>query len=185
MPKVISYTPPWLSRPSPGASLFSSTASKGLDKSSQSLRQNDDYTGPTRVLAQRGNEVFTVVDNQIRWSSLTRLKDEWQQEKRSTNGSAGQNGSSTQDGSYRVWTIVLRNLYCGKFTWLTLHLLRSWLSRYMSESVNSFLLRTAHFWPLSRTIQSSSQFFLTLRTYRQPTSLPFESKPTSWALQRM
>ncbi|PKY02762.1 nuclear pore complex protein An-Nup82 [Aspergillus campestris IBT 28561] len=105
MPKVISYTPPWLSRPSPGASLFSSTASKGLDKSSQSLRQNDDYTGPTRVLAQRGNEVFTVVDNQIRWSSLTRLKDEWQQEKRSANGSAGQNGPNTQDGSYRVLVV--------------------------------------------------------------------------------
>ncbi|KAL4864469.1 hypothetical protein BDV12DRAFT_176146 [Aspergillus spectabilis] len=81
MPQVISYTPPWLSRPSPGASLFSSSAPKDLG----SLKTTKDarYVGPSRTLARRGNEVFTVVDNQIRWSSLTRLKDDWQQRERS------------------------------------------------------------------------------------------------------
>ncbi|KAL4917219.1 hypothetical protein BDW62DRAFT_88777 [Aspergillus aurantiobrunneus] len=83
MPKVISYTPPWLSRPSPGASLFSSPAPKDPG----SLRNSKDagYVGPSRTLARRGNEVFTVVDNQIRWSSLMRLKDEWQQRARFKN----------------------------------------------------------------------------------------------------
>ncbi|KAL4968669.1 uncharacterized protein BDV14DRAFT_167511 [Aspergillus stella-maris] len=83
MPKVISYTPPWLSRPSPGASLFSSPAPK--DPASLKSSKDANYVGPSRTLARRGNEVFTVVDNQIRWSSLTRLKDEWQQRSRTKN----------------------------------------------------------------------------------------------------
>ncbi|KAE8352978.1 hypothetical protein BDV28DRAFT_117993 [Aspergillus coremiiformis] len=94
MPKVISYTPPWLSRPSPGASLFSSTAPKTSESISDKLRQEVDYTGPTRILAKRGNEAFTVVDNQIRWSSLTRLKDEWQQQTKSRNSSPDQKAIS-------------------------------------------------------------------------------------------
>ncbi|KAL4785529.1 hypothetical protein BJX76DRAFT_180564 [Aspergillus varians] len=91
MPKVISYTPPWLSRPSPGASLFSSPSPKDLG----SLRNPKDtgYVGPSRTLARRGNEVFTVIDNQIRWSSLTRLKDEWQQRARSKNQKTDADGA--------------------------------------------------------------------------------------------
>jgi nucleoporin NUP82 len=81
MPKVISYTPPWLLRPSPGASLFASTTHK--DPASLKNPKDAKYDGPSRTLARRGNEIFTVVDNQIRWSSLTRLKDEWQQRERS------------------------------------------------------------------------------------------------------
>jgi nucleoporin NUP82 len=81
MPKVISYTPPWLSRPFPGAALFSSPAPK--DPASSKSTKDTPYLGPSRTLARRGNEVFTVVDNQIRWSSLTRLKDDWQQRARS------------------------------------------------------------------------------------------------------
>lgn len=95
MPKVISYTPSWLSRPSPGAALFSSPAPKdpGSLKSPKA-----GYLGPSRTLARRGNEVFTVVDNQIRWSSLTRLKDEWQQRDR-----AKSQKNDAEDGApYRV-----------------------------------------------------------------------------------
>ncbi|KAF7594528.1 hypothetical protein BBP40_008975 [Aspergillus hancockii] len=108
MPKVISYTPPWLSRPSPGASLFSSTAPKTSENISDKLRQEIDYTGPTRTIAKRGNEVFTVVDNQIRWSSLTRLKDEWQQRTRSSKSPSGQQEdpgkqeNTTRSLKYRV-----------------------------------------------------------------------------------
>lgn len=101
MPNVVSYTPPWLSRPSPGASLFSSTSAKGPDSSLLNGPGNGEYFGPTKTLAKRGNEVFTVVDNQIRWSSLTRLKDEWQQQSKAKKGSAGQNGS-TFGVHYRV-----------------------------------------------------------------------------------
>lgn len=104
MPNVVSYTPPWLSRPSPGASLFSSTSAKGQDYDLLNANGKDEYTGPTRTLAKRGNEVFTVVDNQIRWSSLTRLKDEWHQKTKAKKGFAGQNESAkdSQGVYYRV-----------------------------------------------------------------------------------
>ncbi|RDW90506.1 uncharacterized protein DSM5745_02281 [Aspergillus mulundensis] len=99
MPKVISYTPPWLSRPSPGAALFSSPAPK--DPASSKNTKDAPYLGPSRTLARRGNEVLTVVDNQIRWSSLTRLKDEWQQRARSKNQS-----NDTESGApYRILTV--------------------------------------------------------------------------------
>lgn len=81
MPKVISYTPPWLSRPAPGASIFASSGSKSPEHTPGT--KDVVYSGPTRIQAKRGNELFTVVDNQIRWSSLTRLKDEWQHNSRS------------------------------------------------------------------------------------------------------
>jgi nucleoporin NUP82 len=74
--------------------LFSGAAPKTSEDISDKLRQEVDYTGPTRTLAKRGNEVFTVVDNQIRWSSLTRLKDEWQQQTKSRNGSSDQENKS-------------------------------------------------------------------------------------------
>ncbi|KAL2002128.1 hypothetical protein VTN02DRAFT_617 [Thermoascus thermophilus] len=77
MPRVISYTPPWLCRPSPGASFFSSVSPKSPAAQPENGKTAE-YEGPTRTLAKRGTEVFAVVDNQIRWSDLTRLKDEWQ-----------------------------------------------------------------------------------------------------------
>ncbi|KAL3444888.1 hypothetical protein BJX65DRAFT_282666 [Aspergillus insuetus] len=100
MPKVISYTPPWLSRPSPGASLFASTTHK--DPASLKIRKDAKYDGPSRTLARRGNEIFTVVDNQIRWSSLTRLKDEWQQRERSKDAQ-----KSAVDGQVPYRTLVI------------------------------------------------------------------------------
>ncbi|KAL1955107.1 hypothetical protein VTO42DRAFT_9041 [Malbranchea cinnamomea] len=84
MPRVVDYAPAWLSRPSPGASFFSST---GPDKTSVASKHQSDsgihsetpYEGPLKILARRGNEVFVVVDNQIRWAKLPSLKEEWQQ----------------------------------------------------------------------------------------------------------
>ena len=86
MPKVISYTPSWLSRPSPGFRLFApsnatSTPTRPSEKASEQLRHGDDgkddYLGPKRAIARRGTEIFVVVDNQIRWSDLCMLKDDW------------------------------------------------------------------------------------------------------------
>ncbi|KAL4889213.1 hypothetical protein BDV59DRAFT_187130 [Aspergillus ambiguus] len=111
MPKVISYTPPWLSRPSSGAALFSSPAGKAPEQVAQKLQRDVLYQGPTRTLGKRGNEVFTVVDNQIRWSSLTRLKDEWQQQTRLKKSTTGQSGDTKSQAngegglSYRVLTV--------------------------------------------------------------------------------
>ncbi|KAL3477374.1 hypothetical protein BJX99DRAFT_257624 [Aspergillus californicus] len=101
MPKVISYTPPWLSRPSSGASLFSRTSPK--DESLKRFKESE-YNGPSRTLARRGNEIFTVVDNQVRWSSLTRLKDEWQQRARSKD-TANQKADGDDDLSYKILTV--------------------------------------------------------------------------------
>lgn len=86
MPKVIDYAPPWLSRPFPGASLFLSSRSElPSPQTSRSAKENTaepHYVGPKRTVARRGNEVFVVVDNQIRWSNLATLKNEWQTEVR-------------------------------------------------------------------------------------------------------
>ncbi|OJJ67403.1 hypothetical protein ASPBRDRAFT_47943 [Aspergillus brasiliensis CBS 101740] len=99
MPKVISYTPPWLSRPAPGASIFASSGSKSPEYT-QGTKEVV-YSGPTRIHAKRGNELFTVVDNQIRWSSLTRLKDEWQHNARSND----KQQSEDRSVQYRVLNV--------------------------------------------------------------------------------
>ena len=99
MPKVVSYTPPWLSRPSPGATLFSSAPSKITDAA---LANKPAYEGPTRTLARRESEVFIVVDNEIRWADLARLKNEWQQS-RSKMGSEKKNSKDQEEYvHYRV-----------------------------------------------------------------------------------
>lgn len=95
MPKVLSYTPPWLSRPSPGAAVFASTSTQTAT-SERNGKKGSEYIGPTRTLAKRGNEVFVVVDNQIRWCSLTRLKDEWKQQSNMKRGHSKQEGSEEQ-----------------------------------------------------------------------------------------
>jgi nucleoporin NUP82 len=71
MPKVVGHTPPWLCRPSPGASFFTK------DPSKKPTQNGNDYQGPQRTLAHRDTEVFAVVDNQIRWADLATLKAEW------------------------------------------------------------------------------------------------------------
>lgn len=74
MPKVISHTPPWLCRPSPGAAFFTG---KSAGKPAAQEPPADDYVGPQRTLARRGTEIFAVVDNQIRWADLSTLKENW------------------------------------------------------------------------------------------------------------
>lgn len=104
MPKVNSFAPAWLCRPSPGASLFTSTSVKSPAQDSRNKTNASGANRPTRTLAKRGHEVFAVVDNEIRWSNLARLKDQWEQG-RQKRGSAGQAKEKT-DGSevppYRV-----------------------------------------------------------------------------------
>lgn len=87
MPNVVSFTPPWLSRPSPGSSFFSGESSyqvpnkaaqgPAAGKEADASRNDAPYEGPTRILAKRRTEIFTVVDNQIRWANLVTLRDEW------------------------------------------------------------------------------------------------------------
>ena len=65
--------------------------------------------GAIRTIAKRGNEVFAVVDNEIRWSNLARLKDQWQQEMKQKKGSASQTEEQidhSQIPPYRVCTAI-------------------------------------------------------------------------------
>lgn len=88
MPKVISYTPSWLSRPSPGFRVFSSSqdishspkaSGKFSPLSANGNKTKGEYLGPKRTIARRGTEIFVVVGNQIRWSDLCMLKDDWEE----------------------------------------------------------------------------------------------------------
>ena len=87
MPKILSYTPAWLSRPSPGFNLFTSDGKKlsgeidrqSLKKSTNGVRQrSEDKSRPHRTIARRGTEIFVAVGNTIRWADLCMLKDDWE-----------------------------------------------------------------------------------------------------------
>ncbi len=80
MPKIRSYTPAWLSKPSPGHDLFTPSASDTPKPSSiySSTRANA-ISGPRRTIARRGSEVFVAVGTEIRWADLVYLKERWQE----------------------------------------------------------------------------------------------------------
>jgi nucleoporin NUP82 len=82
MPKIISYTPPWLSRPSPGYHLFSDTSAlqQKIEKRETGAKNANQYVGRRHTIARRGTEIFVVVDNEIRWSDLCLLKDVWEED---------------------------------------------------------------------------------------------------------
>ncbi|KAJ5590289.1 hypothetical protein N7450_004261 [Penicillium hetheringtonii] len=105
MPKVKSYAPAWLCRPSPGASIFTSNSVASPSQDTQVALKSKSATGATRTIAKRGNEVFVVVENEIRWSNLARVKDQWQQQQaRQKKAPAGQPkpAEDNQVPSYRV-----------------------------------------------------------------------------------
>ncbi|KAJ2986376.1 hypothetical protein NUW58_g5061 [Xylaria curta] len=77
MPKIKSYTPAWLSSPSPGHQLFAPNPDD---------TQNTPYApraglaaGPRRTIAIRGTQVFIAVGKEIRWADLVYLKEKWQE----------------------------------------------------------------------------------------------------------
>jgi nucleoporin NUP82 len=72
MPKVLSYTPGWLSRPSPGFQIFAD-APKTSPPAHVSSAHGADV--PLRTIARRGTQIFVAVGNEIRWSDLVLLKD--------------------------------------------------------------------------------------------------------------
>jgi len=88
MPGILSYTPPWLSRPSPGSEIFSASAAPTSTFSpSKTLLTSHSHTNgvvgepnqhPRRVLAHRGTQIFVVVDNKLRWADLADVKDGWE-----------------------------------------------------------------------------------------------------------
>lgn len=74
MPKVLSYTPSWLSRPSAGFDVFSAKNEVHTNGSSKPSKHSD-FNVPSKTIAYRGTEVFVAVGNEIRWSDLAWLKE--------------------------------------------------------------------------------------------------------------
>jgi len=77
MPKVLSYTPSWLSRPSPGFDVFTTKNEahpNGSFKPSKPSKHAD-FNTPSKTIAYRGTEIFVAIDNEIRWSDLAWLKE--------------------------------------------------------------------------------------------------------------
>lgn len=82
MPRALSYTPDWMSRPKTAFNLFQpkQPASKQLSE------------GSRRTIAHRGTEVFVAVGKELRWSDLGLLRD------------AEADGRASELGQgYRVW----------------------------------------------------------------------------------
>ena len=92
MPKVKSYTAPWLAGNAPGHKLFepSPDAIRSRAFSPPYSSKNKPALGPRRTIARRGTEVFVAVGKEIRWADLAYLKDEWTtRQPRGRTGSAG------------------------------------------------------------------------------------------------
>ncbi|KAK6950143.1 hypothetical protein Daesc_008469 [Daldinia eschscholtzii] len=85
MPKIKSYTPAWLSAPSPGYDLFVPNASETLDTSAY-ISKVVSKDGPRRTIARRGTEVFIAVGKEIRWADLLYLKERWEEKQAKAHG---------------------------------------------------------------------------------------------------
>lgn len=72
MPRVLNYTPSWLSRPSPGFDIFSS---KTEVAATNGTRSGQGLTGPLKTIAHRASEVFVASGKEIRWTDLVMLKE--------------------------------------------------------------------------------------------------------------
>ncbi|MCJ1468524.1 hypothetical protein MMC07_007153 [Pseudocyphellaria aurata] len=114
MPKIISYTPSWLSRPSPGFHLFSSAKNPADNKKSSERLSNQSingskpkktHIGHVKTIARRGTEIFVAVDNEIRWSDLCMLREENEKglrRRKSTGVGTTNGGSATEALKYPV-----------------------------------------------------------------------------------
>lgn len=91
MPKIKSYTAPWLAQ-GPGQGLFAPAAETPSAYASKTKKK--DVPGPRRVIARRGTEVFVAVGRELRWGDLAYLK-----EKHSTKQPAWRSSRIKREGS--------------------------------------------------------------------------------------
>lgn len=104
MPKIKSYTPSWLSKPSPGHDLFTPSPSDTPKRASlyASIKAAA-ALGPRRTIARRGSEVFIAVGKEIRWADLVYLKERWQEkEAQGHNGSRIKREGSSKPEDYDI-----------------------------------------------------------------------------------
>ena len=138
MPKILSSTPPWLSRPSSGFDLFSSepsnlssltnngnlnapTTPAAASIKNEHHPEHHSRTGPRRTIARRGTEIFVAVGTRIRWADLSYLKNEWEdkaerrrhQRHQKHNGQMrngnDQDSDELEGASFRVCSLMLCN----------------------------------------------------------------------------
>ena len=112
MPKILSYTPAWLSNPSLGHEIFTASATDAQAtpvKFSNGTAKKIDKPGPKRTIAHRGSEVFVAVGKEIRWADLVIVKERHENQlnkkfRQSDRFDAFSDDGSTEDGSegYRV-----------------------------------------------------------------------------------
>lgn len=79
MPKVKSYSAPWLSSNAPGHGLFEPNPETSRSRTVETAyaSKKKPVAGPRRTIARRGTEVFVAVGREIRWGDLAYLKDGW------------------------------------------------------------------------------------------------------------
>jgi nucleoporin NUP82 len=81
MPKILSYTPAWLSNPSLGHEIFTPARPSSVDGAaipstySNGSAKKTEKPGPRRTIAKRGAEVFVAVGKEIRWADLVYVKE--------------------------------------------------------------------------------------------------------------
>lgn len=75
MPRIVSYTPQWLSRGSPGFDVFSSSKSYTSTKLTNNTKLLGQPSTVRRTITHRGTEIFVVAGNEIRWSDLVLLQE--------------------------------------------------------------------------------------------------------------
>lgn len=120
MPKVLAYTPEWLSRNHPAFQFFNNAQpeqalvqakQRGSIQLENGSGGNSGYVGPNKTIARRGAEIFTVVGKHIRWADLSMLKEHFEEQKATSTKAPKSTGPRTdtqidkdgpEDGSYRV-----------------------------------------------------------------------------------
>ena len=112
MPKILSYTPAWLTRPSPGYSLFC-RKNKSLNEGRNGQRTSRRELKARKIIAHRGTEIFVVVDNEIRWSDLVMIRERGEEAKfnaEDTNNDIQNSQEGVTDGTYRVSRLCYCNI---------------------------------------------------------------------------
>lgn len=75
MPKVKSYSAPWLAKNAPGHQLFEPIADLARPQALSTKTQHQ--PGPRRTIARWGTQVFVAVGKEIRWGDLAYIKEQW------------------------------------------------------------------------------------------------------------
>jgi nucleoporin NUP82 len=98
MPRILNYTPSWLSRPSPGFDIFAAESTK-----QPAQPDSRDPVAPSRTIARRGTQLFVAVGSEVRWTDLVLLKDCYEErDDRSRRRQTPSSLQSVPESLYRV-----------------------------------------------------------------------------------